>query len=92
MKNASSYFSRSSCLRKRLLMSTVPGASNRDRTNAPLGLRASPSNHCTSSACRLQMAITASRVSGIWRSPHSSAARSMSGKVVVARFLPDANQ
>jgi hypothetical protein len=81
-KNASSYLSRSSWLRRRLLTNTVPGASKRERTRAPPGLRPSPSNQRISRPWCLQRPITASSVSGIWRLPPCSAARSMSGKLL----------
>ncbi len=48
----------------------------------PARLRPSPSNQRTSKPSRLQIAMMASRVSGISRLPHSSAARSMSGKLL----------
>ena len=81
-KNASSYLSRSSWLRRRLLMSTVPGRLEARAHQSPPGLRPSPSNQRISRPWCLQRPITASSVSGIWRLPPCSAARSMSGKLL----------
>ena len=90
-KNASSYLSRGSCDFRRLLIHTVFGASNRDRTIA----RADLSWSSNQRICKPKS--LADRQQVLRRQRHAAVAdllrRALDvGKIVVPRFLPDANQ
>ena len=90
-KNASSYLSRSSWLRSRLLMSTVPGASKRARTRAPrlAAVAVEPANLEAVALADVHQILERERhlaLAALLRRPLDVR------KIVVPRFLPDADQ